>query len=298
MRRFGACPHMVVPIGLALLGLGTLADHLAAIRSNPFLSAVGYSGQGPEELPLREPQALLMDPRTRGVVVSGTPAEREYWSQQSLRAGKPVLSCGLPAHNYARLSLLLEEARQAEVELCMVPRALIPDEVYLARQGAVYLAFQGWVSQAALRGTREGLLAHWAAPCLQMLAGRYGQLDSVYARTRSLGLNRPEEDVANALLRFRNGVEGWVSFCGLGGQSGMELTEWGQEDEHHHCWEWAASGPALLTTVYQSFQAYLLGREALPAQMKVPAEGLRWAEWFQQSARLDREIFADEVVHG
>jgi hypothetical protein len=154
------------------------------------------------------------------------------------------------------------------------------------------------VPQSLLRGTREGVLACWGAECLQVLADRYGPLDSVYARSRSLGLNRPEEDMSSAQLRFRKGTEGLVFLNGLGSQSEVWLEEWGCENHLVHRLDWRLEETAELAGCYREFCTLLAGGPMPAFQLDRRLEGLRWAEWFQQSARLDREIHADEVVHG
>lgn len=290
------------PLGLALLGSCNLPGHLAAIRNTPELEVVGCWSEQPSEVGYphyADPAALLQHPRVKGVVICTQLHEREYWTREVIKAGKQVLCSALPAATYRRLRQLAEDGRSAGVQVGLMPRLVVPPEWLAGRaEGIRYFSLRAAIPQDLLRGTREGVLSHWGAECLQLLADRCGALDSVYARSRSLGLNRPEEDVVAAQLRFRNGIEGLVALNGLGSQSGMELEEWGEDLYRIHRMNWRVWGDGHLEEYYREFKLLLTGIPAPASGVGLRLEGLRWAEWFQQSARLDREIHASEVVHG
>lgn len=291
-------------LGLALLGPCNLPGHLAAIRNTPELEVVGCWGELPAGAgcPLyADPSALLHHPQVKGVVVCTQLHEREYWTREVIKAGKQVLCSSLPAATYRRLKQLAEDGRSAGVQVCLIPRLVVPPDWLAGRSdGIFYFSLKATIPQGLLRGTREGVLSHWGADCLQLLADHYGALDSVYARSRSLGLNRPEEDVVAAQLRFRNGIEGLVALNGLGSQSGVELEEWGEDKYRIYRMNWHVSGDEHLEEYYREFKCLLTETSTPVSVVRVGLrlEGLRWAEWFQQSARLDREIHASEVVHG
>lgn len=288
-------------IGLALLGSDALAPHLAALAACPAFAVVGQWGEatataGPA--PARAAAQLIADPQVRVVVLCMQGAQREYWGLQAAQAGKEILTLGLPATTYPGLQRL-EHAAAAGGSGIWVAGGLGANAVRLLEpaRGKVFLSLRARVPQAALVG-RGGLLAEWGAYCLQILAQRHGRLDSVYARSRSLGLNRPEEDMVTAQLRFANGLEGEVSLVGLGEGSGVELEEWSRGGRESHCLAWSgAEGPGL-RGVYEALAQSLASGMPRPPEFRPPLEGLRWAKWFEQSARLDREVFANEVVHG
>lgn len=288
-------------LGLALLGSCNLPGHLAAIRNTPGLEVVGCWGVLPADAagPLfADPSALLHHPQVKGVVVCTQLHEREYWAREAIRAGRQVLCTSFPAVSYRRLKQLVEEGRSAGVQVCFVPRLVGPPGWMAGRsEGVLYFSLRAAIPQDQLQGTREGVLIHWGAECLQLLADRHGALDSAYARSRSLGLNRPEEDVVTAQLRFKNGIEGLVSLNGLGAQSGVVLEEWGEGKDRICSMNWRVPEDGYLEP-YREFRGLLAEGLAPAIHVGQRLEGLKWAEWFQQSARLDREIYANEVVHG
>jgi predicted dehydrogenase len=288
--------------GLALLGSCNLAAHLAAIQGTPGLAVVGCWGVlSPDALvpSFGDPAALLHHPQVRGVVVATDFPEREYWARQAILAGKHVLCPALPAASYQLLKTLVEQGVAAGVHLCLIPRLVpCPELTGQSAQEVLYFALRAAVPQDQLQDRGEGILFFWGGECLQLLAERYGALDSAYARTRSLGINRPEEDVASAQLRFRNGIEGLVCLTGLAGRSGVELEEWREGGQLSFRCAWQSPGAAGLAGPYREFGRLLAEGVPPPCGLGSFLEGLRWAEWFGQSARLDREIHADEVVHG
>lgn len=288
-------------IGLALLGSDSLAAHLAAIAACPAFAVVGQWGEAiatAGAAPLRSAAGIIADPHVHVVVLCLRGAQREYWGLQAALAGKGILTLGLPAATYSAMERL-HHAATARGSAIWVAGGLGANAVRLLEpaRGKVFLSLRAQVPQAALVG-RGGLLAEWGAYCLQILAQRHGRLDSVYARSRSLGLNRPEEDMVTAQLRFANGLEGEVSLVGLGDGSGVELEEWSRGGRESHSLAWFGTEAPGLRGVYEALSCSLASGTATPPEFRPPLEGLRWAKWFEQSARLDREVFANEVVHG
>ncbi|MCC7261536.1 MAG: hypothetical protein IT369_03335 [Candidatus Latescibacteria bacterium] len=290
------------PNGIALLGSTQLPLHLAAIRQTAGLQVVGHwsAGAGTVAAPARQdPAELVCQPQVRAVVLCLDAPEREFWAREAIRAGKMAVCFGLPALTYLRLRGLVVEADQAGVHLVVIP----PLDAGAAslrglQAGRVLVSLNGRLPQDLLRHGREGLLHHWGAFCLQLLAERHGRLDSVYARTRSLGLNRPEEDMVSAQLRFTNGVEGVVSLVALAADSEVILEEWGEGERQCHRLTWSSGDSDGPGQGYAALAACLEMGCPPPVWMHPPLEGVRWAEWLAQSARLDREVFANEVVHG
>lgn len=296
-------------LGLALLGSGNFAAHLAAIRTTADLRLVGGWGEALADSGCEvftDPSQALIHPDVRGVVICTPLREREHWIGQALRAGRHVLCASPPAINYRRMKQLAADCRSAGVQICLVTRlpyaAVVRELVSRNEQeqkgGVLYFSLKAAIPKTLLRGTREGVLLHWGVECFKVLSECFGPLDSVYARSRSLGLNRPEEDVASALLRFRNGVEGMATLNGLGDEAGVELREWCERGDRILSFAWGEITAQRLEPQYADFKT-LLAEGCTPANtLEGMLEGVKWAEWFQQSARLDREIHAEEVVHG
>ena len=288
--------------GLALLGSCNLTAHLAAIDAQELRVVGSWSeDQVASGNPTHtHPSQLLNHPDIRGIVVCTALHEREYWVRQAVQAAKPVLCAAPPATTFSRMRELAADAKAAGIPILLVSRLhLHTNNIRTRVTGVRYFSLRAEIPRHLLEDTREGVLMHWGAALLQLLAERFGPLESVYARSRSLGLNRPEEDVASALLRFRNGVEGLVDFNGLAEGGGVELREWGIAGTGDFHAPWGAITAELLRPHYHEFGLLLTGAaEPVNKTLGAGLEGYRWAEWFQQSARLDREIHAREVVHG
>lgn len=287
--------------GLALLGSCNLAAHLAAIRAQD-LRVVGCWSEdsvATESRVFAEPSQALNHPETQGVVVCTPLHEREHWVRQAVRAAKPVLCVAPPAKNFTQMVQLAAEAKEAGVQILLVSRLRLHADAWPIRPvGVLYFSLRADIPRQLLHDTREGVLLHWGAELLQVMADRFGPLESVYARTRSLGINRPEEDLVSALLRFRNGVEGLAEFNGLGEGTGVELREWSAAGAGESRVSWGTLTAQLLEPHYREFKALLTSGQLPGTNLAARLEGFRWAEWLQQSARLDREIHAKEVVHG
>lgn len=271
---------------LAVIGPCRRAEHLAAIEAL-------------EGVRLVEAAEPLADPAVRGVVICTPLAERAHWIGQAAAAGKHILCESPPAATFQRLGQLADRCRGAGVELAATAEVLVSPFAAQVHQalgqglsGApLFFELRIAIPQSWVKDAREGLLlghglAYWA-----LIHEYFGALDSVYARARSLGLNRPQEDVAVAQLRFRNGVEGLVHLNGLGEQGRASLQIWGERGRN----EFAAELPFDLRPQYENFLAALNNGTAPVLSGGPLLEGMKWAGWFRQSARLDREVFAKEV---
>ncbi len=274
---------------LAIIGACRLAEHLAAIEA---LGGVR----------LLQAAEALGDPAVRGVVVCAPLRERAHWIRQAAAAGKHVLCAFPPAATFQRLRELVDCCGAAGVELAAFAEALFSPLAAQARQAlgqnllGAPLFFELRVSlpQSWIKDTREGLLLFCGPAYFSLIHEYFGALDSVYARARSLGLNRPEEDVVVAQLRFRNGVEGSVHLNGLGGQGRVVLQIWGERAAR----EFAADLPLDLRPQYRDFLAAIETGRAPALSGARLLESLKWVEWFRQAARFDREVFAHEVCLG
>lgn len=286
---------------VAILGTCRLAEHLAAIEA---LDKIRPNALGTSRF--ADPAQALSHPEVRGVVICTPLAEREYWVCQAAAAGKQVFCESPPAATFQRLQKMVDCCRRAGVELAVAAAELFSpfarEVCRLLGPGVIgaplFFELRLAIPQRWLRDTREGLLLFHGLGYFSLLSGCFGPLDSVYARTRSLGLNRPEEDAAVAQLRFRNGIEGVVQLNGLGARGRVGLQVWGERGER----EFEAELPFLpdqgLRLQYEDF-IEVIERGTCPAASGARLlDSMGWVEWFQQSARLDREVFASEVSIG
>lgn len=296
-------------IGLLLIGTGRRAAHLAALDRLDGVRVVsaadGDAVQAPQGAAGLDPvNQLLADPQVHAAVVCTPLREREYWVTQAARAGKHVF-CESPATtSFLRTRRLVQLCAESSVALTFAAEVLFGELASHVRQvldgrqvgPLLFVDLAVSVPQHRLRGTREGVLLGYGIPCLSLLGSRFGAIDSIYARTRSLGLNRPEEDLAVAQFRYQDGLEGVFQLNGLGAEAQVCLRVYGQQGAAACAVPLEEDGGPGLRRQYADFAAALrLGRDPSYNGVQV-LEGMRCLEWVQQAARLDREVFRNEVT--
>jgi predicted dehydrogenase len=298
--------HPGADIGLAIVGAGRLTAHLDLLRQLPgvrLLSvAAGDGEQGRSSVDAG--RRLLGAGETHAVLVCGPVREREFWVTEAVAAGKHVFCDTPPMTSVSRLLRVTERCEQARMALAVAADGLyggFDERVRRACDEAeagplLFADLELAVAQARLRGTRDGVLARYGAPFLGLLVECLGPIDSIYARARSLGLNRPEEDLVVAQLRFRNGIEGLVRMNGLGDTDQVVLHLYGEGGQAR------ASAPieeVCVPGLRRQFEDFLDAvREGRQPRHdgRSAAAGFRWCGWIEQAARLDREVKCGEVV--
>ncbi|MFC1526718.1 Gfo/Idh/MocA family protein [Candidatus Latescibacterota bacterium] len=293
-----------------MTGTDRLAEHLEAASAasgvglvcpttdGASATALGSAGSHPH----RTVEELLGDSQIAALAVCTPLPERAYWIQAALRAGKHVL-VELPAVMSRRQAREVSgAARDSGCQVVASGDAMdsemgVEARAALSEGGGVplYCRLRVEVPRGILAGRREGVLTLFGTPYLRLLTDGFGPLDSIYARSRSLCLNRPSADLAVAQLRFANGVEGLLEVNGLGDRSRVEFethTTTGAILRSARPRELAANA---LRQAYGSLRVLLEEGTAAPSNQSTLERIQFIVDWIEQSARLDAEVYRKDV---
>ena len=295
-------------VGLAILGGQNQAKHLSAFKKVSDIRLVGVSLEGANAPRLPEGvrtfphySEALNNPEVQGLVLCTPLSERDYWIEKGARAGKHIL-CSVPlAPTCKRAREIVECCRGAGVCLSVFADVIVaPLKAAISRiakKGEIgsVLFFDLKVSlpKQWLINEREGVLLLYGLPFIY-LSQILGEIDSIYARTRSLGLNRPTEDVVVAQLKFKHGLEGIFQLNGLGDKEEAVVNLYGSDG--------VVEVRLDQLEVSEGFECYYEDFIRVVRYGKKPVwEGVDvvsshyFLEWIQQSARLDREILRKDA---
>ena len=307
--------------GLAILGeIGIARRHLEAIERLPSLYLVGYASEDvaiePDPLDDELESAFsarrygscdeaIEDPAVRGMVICTLPSQRAYWSGRAAAAGKHVLCESPAATSLAAAQDLIGCCQTNGVGFALADALLDSGITQRARRLAteaelgrlLFVDVQIWVPRARVARSENGVLLEYATGMASLPESTFGRIDSVYGRTRSLALSRPQEDVAVAQLRLANGVEGLFQVNGLADRSELRIEMHGSKGSARLVQESAIESSNGLARVYEDFADLLHRNRCPPHGGETMREGLLAVEWIQQSARLDREVHRRELCH-
>ena len=257
-------------------------DHLALIGSRP--------------KPVLED---LKDPAVDLIVIGLPVHERPYWIEQSLEAGKRVLSLTPLAPTLDQTRSLLKQLGPTGIRLAIDAPVWYTQWAQKVRQlansGLVAVEMAIHMPQTSLATSHQGLLA-CTIPYLSLLVHSFGPVDSVWSRTRSLGLNRPQEDWAAVLLRFKSGLEGVVRLSGLGTSAKAQVLGWGvgREEQVSH----TVDPDGALSDQLAVLDSWIRGGGDEFYGLRAFEAGVNLACWIDQGARHNRELSFKEIAHG
>ena len=299
--------------GLAILGRRRFEDHASIATRTAGLRLVGYAADGEavtvglaEEVRCHPtPSAAIDDAEVEAVVVNVETDEREYWVKRAAEAGKHVL-CDtpvVPTFSKARCLVSSFEANGLTFALTdeLFYSAIADRSRKTVSEGTLgrllFVDAKVSVPRRWLAPRSAGVMLEYGSSTAVLLQEIIGRLDTAHGRTRSFGVNRPEEDVAVANLGFVNGVEGILQVCGLGERSELEIEIHGSAGSATFLQQLPIQSRDGLARIYEGFSRALRGeRPTLDAQ--VLQDSLFIVDWIQQSARLGREISRKEVKLG
>ena len=163
---------------------------------------------------------------------------------------------------------------------------------------ALYVDLEISVASADVADTGDGVVLLHGQHALSVLTHRFGHLDSMYARTRTLKLNRPAEDIAVAQLRFSSGLEGTVQVNALGDRGAIRLALYGSGATIEHRADLRTASAHELARQYADFAAAADSKSTPEYGYRELVRGSFLSEWLHQSARQDREIYRRDVQVG
>ena len=296
------------PIGVAIIGGRNISNHCAAITKVGAIRLVGVAREGKnrQDLPpgvhIFSSYAEIIDnPHVQGLIFLTSATEREYWIEQGVLAGKHILCSLPPASNCGRTREIVKSCMSQGVYLSLYAgfdfpnhKATISSIIRKRKIGTfLYFDMKVVIPSAALLHEREGALLLYALPYLYFFH-LFGEVDTIKAQTRSLGNNRPTENIAIVQIKFKNGLEGHFYLNGLGEREGVLINLHGSKgsielrsDEY--------SSPEVLKSYYNEFaELAQRGGEPLFGGEEI-ASGQYYLDWLQKAARLDKEILRDEA---
>ena len=297
-------------VGLAIIGQVGRAHYLGALDDTERARLVGAApdrGLRRESSPVAPgglgPEAALRHPEVGGIIICAALEERDYWIRRVASAGKAVLCQPPVAPTCARAVEVVEFCASRGVplgvaaDLLFSPLATGVGRVVRERHlgPLLFVDLKVAVPQDRLRDVSEGVLLSHGTGYLSLLLRCFGELDWVYGRTRSLGLNRPTEDVVVAQLRFRSGMEGLLQINGLERRGGADLEVYGVRGKREFRTEEPSSSREGLRSAHRDFVGALQHGRAPAFGGLEAAAANHLVDWIRQSARLEREVSAKEV---
>ena len=251
--------------------------------------------------PCVDPRDALRDTSTDVMVLCSSVRDRSYWLQEVAAAGKHAMCAPPLSSSFRRLQRLTRLYADAGRRLAWLTHAGVPAfSNWLAtpqsygRAGAIlYLRLDVSIPRNQLEGEAEGILHRYAAPYLALL-GRFGAVDTVLARARSLVANRPTEDVAVGFVRFSTGVEASVEFNGLGPANAVSAVLYGRRG-HASFAQSDVDRASSIREQITHFTSRIDDDDQALSDIEKIFRGHRLAGWMLQSARFDRELTKREV---
>jgi predicted dehydrogenase len=286
---------------VAIVGTHRLAAHVAAIESVASVRLIGTVREETDES-VSVPEPMLTDPRVGALAVLTRAADREYWIRKAADCGRHVLSEQpvFSAHQALKLS---SHCHHNGVALCVAGRVSSEPERVLREalaDGAlgtiVFIALdvfipRDWIPQY----TEQGVVAEFGAPFGVLLQHCFGPIDTVYARTRSLVANRPQEDIAIVQLRFKDGTEGTLQINALGSRARVCIAVYGSKGSAAFEVDLHQTDSIGLRKSYEELgqtPTEIPSHHATERSSRATAlvEGLFIADWIHQSARHNTEV--------
>ena len=295
-------------IGVAILGGRNISNHLAAISKVSAIRLVGVSAEGmhKRDLPLgvnifANYAEILNNPLVQGLVFLTSENERGYWIEKGSSAGKHILCCLSPTSTFGRTREIVENCKRQGVYLTLYPGFNFPNlksaisRIIKKREIGTFLYFDIKIEipRASFLNEQEGALLLYGMPYLYFFQ-EFGVVDSIRARTRSLGYNRPTEDIAIAQIKFKNGLEGLFYLNGLGENEGLKINLYGSNGSIKFSGD-KYIPPKGLESYYSDFVGVVQhGGEPFFGGAEITSSHY-YLDWIQQAARLDKEILSKDA---
>ena len=300
---------MGTAIGLAVLGQCRLDKHLSVLKSLKGARLVGCSLGGnppecglPRELLFADHTEALNHPDVQGVIVCTPLAQRDYWIIQAASTGRHVFSESPLAATFSQASAVVHSCSAAGVELAVrakhLSAALEADLRRLVEEQTIgpllFFDLKVSVPRRCLIDKKEGVILLFGLDYLSLIGAHLGTLDSIYARSRSLGLNRPAEDLAVAQLWFKSGLEGTIQLNALGEKEEVSFQLYGRYGTMKTENSWGENLKGLRLQYEDFIKCILRGRKPVWSGKKA-LRGFYCVHWIHQAARQGKEIAKPEV---
>ena len=295
-------------VGVAILGGRNISNHLFAISKLSAIRLVGVSAEGMnrQDLPagvniFAHYAEILDNPLVQGLVFCTSASERDYWIEKGALAGKHLLCCIPPASTCRRTREIVENCKRQGVCLTLYPGFNFPtlkssiSRILKEREIGTFIYFdiRIVIPKKSIFNEREGALLLYGMPYLYFFQ-EFGEVDSIRARTRSLGSNRPAEDIVIAQIKFKNGLEGLFYLNALGENEGVIINLYGSEGSFEFRGNEYISNEGLECCYTDFIDVMRQGAEPFFGGTEI-ASSHYYLDWIQQAARLDKEILRKDA---
>ena len=238
----------------------------------------------------------------QGVIICTSLGQRDYWIAQAAAKRKPVFCESPIAATFSQASAVVHSCSVAGVELAVrakhLSSALDADLRRLMEEQIIgpllFFDLKVSIPKRYLLYEKEGVLLRYGLDYLTLLDAYLGPVDSIYARTRSLGLNRPAEDIAVVQLWFKSGLEGTIQFNGLGERDEVCFELYGRQGTVKTGNRWGENLEGLRLQYMDFVECILHGRRSVWSGEKALG-GHYCVHWIHQAARQRKEISKPEV---
>lgn len=231
------------------------------------------------------------------VVVGGNGPDRGFWIEQSMTAQKPCIVWGGAGLGGGTWEKKIRAWQQQGLILHYVggsDRSTWLDGIDAARPGIGVPLLVEMALDLAVEPSHGNLLQEGGLDLLDAVATAWGPVDSVYARMQNLRNSQRNADWIAALIRFKNGMEGVFNLKALAPKPSSSLQICGSEATY--CIKGLAlDGQGDNPPLGEALKGLAQGR-ALDRRFDWPHRGLALGDWIAQAARLDKEVFADEII--
>ncbi|MDE2704635.1 MAG: hypothetical protein OXI35_06160 [Gemmatimonadota bacterium] len=142
---------------------------------------------------------------------------------------------------------------------------------------------------------RETICNQAALDVCDLLLSTWGPVDVLYSRMRNFFHIGRMEDVSDALLRMRNGVEGSVALLDFTAVApALRIRAYAQDEVVDTSWPWVWEADDL-AAYYRNFVACIQGRAQPLLGLEQVAESYHLLEWMRMSARQDAILNRKQV---
>ena len=294
--------------GVAILGGLNISKHLSAISKLSAIRLVGVCAEGVDrqDLPagviiFSHFAEILDNPLVQGLVFCSSESERDYWIEKGALAGKHLLCSIPPASTFRRTLEIVENCKRHGVCLTLYPgfnfSAIKSSISRIINEGEIgtflYFDITIVMPKKFIRKEREGALLLFGMPYLYFLQ-EFGKVDSIRARTRSLGSNRPAEDIVLAQINYKNGLEGFFYLNALGENEGVIINLYGSKGSFEFSGDEFISNEGLESYYTDFIDVVQHGAEPFFGGIEI-ASSHYYLDWIHQAARLDKEILRKDA---
>lgn len=288
-------------LGVSAIGTEGIDLHLRAIEQVEGLEfkgdrdIVAHAGDSSDQM------AVLQDSEISIAAICCSSAEREYWLRKALEEGKHVITRPPIAKSYKAIREIVQRFKERKKRLVVVLGGglgllrptiqKLADEKTLGPLLAVDIKY--YIDRKLIKLQKGGILELYGYACLNLLIDQENPIDAIFARTRSLGQNCPEENMVWAHLQFKNGLEASIHINALGDSDKFDVVVNGMNGAVSFSGLHSKTENISLAIQYANLTRYIMG--GFPDEENSYLINRMVLGWINQAARLEKTVIRKEV---